>query len=281
MQDIKELNYIAVLGNRRNRKDEKMHCKLCGTIITDENKSSEHIIHNAIGGILENLLCFCRLNLETCFNGRALVDVRYQNHFRRNCLLNPKNLYILQNPSDSMLNFGDAVVLIKDVESLTERILCAVNREGGLCVIGDVRYHEMIDRTEPYTGFKHSASLRCEMAYVPISSVTSSVDAQDVIHYGAMDKYTRFEDQHEWRVCWLPDKRDLEPRILQVGNLSDLATVIATKNLRDTLLEMYPGYYLGETHWVPREIIGNTTYDNFTNTIENIDGMCRPILEIG
>ena len=82
-------------------------------------------------------------------------------------------------------------------------------------------------------------------------------------------------------MCWLPEKRDTEPRVLRVGNLSDLTTVVETKKLRDTLLEMNPGYFLGETDWVPRSIIGNTTYENFTNTIENIDGMCRPILEIG
>ena len=37
-----------------------MYCKLCGTIITDENKSSEHIIHNAIGGIFEDSYIYCK-----------------------------------------------------------------------------------------------------------------------------------------------------------------------------------------------------------------------------
>lgn len=37
-----------------------MNCKLCGKEITDENKSSEHIIHNAIGGILESSSIYCK-----------------------------------------------------------------------------------------------------------------------------------------------------------------------------------------------------------------------------
>lgn len=37
-----------------------MYCKLCGNIINEKNKSSEHIIHNAIGGILEDDTIYCR-----------------------------------------------------------------------------------------------------------------------------------------------------------------------------------------------------------------------------
>lgn len=37
-----------------------MNCKLCGKEITNENKSSEHIIHNAIGGILEDSYIYCK-----------------------------------------------------------------------------------------------------------------------------------------------------------------------------------------------------------------------------
>ena len=36
------------------------YCKLCGDEITDENKSKEHIIHNAIGGILEDEYIYCK-----------------------------------------------------------------------------------------------------------------------------------------------------------------------------------------------------------------------------
>ncbi len=36
------------------------YCKLCGDEITEENKSREHIIHNAIGGILEDEYLYCK-----------------------------------------------------------------------------------------------------------------------------------------------------------------------------------------------------------------------------
>lgn len=35
-------------------------CVICGKLLEGENKSREHIIHNALGGILEDDTIYCK-----------------------------------------------------------------------------------------------------------------------------------------------------------------------------------------------------------------------------
>ena len=226
------------------------------------------------------LLCFCRLTLESGIHP-VKVDQRYVNNVIPNPLLNPAMTHVIQNPSDGMMKFGHTAIIVKDEQKFVERIYNAINAQDGLFIIGDVRYHDMVDRAEPKTKFRHTISLKTDKACLNISDITRSIDPRDVIHYGVLDKYTRFLEQREFRVCWLPKKKDESARILHIGDIRDLIKVVETKNLRTELLNMYPGHYLGETIWEPGAVMGNTSYMQFTKSIESIDGMCRILLEIG
>ena len=41
-------------------------CVICGELLNDSNKSKEHIIHNAIGGSLEDNEIYCKSCNELC-----------------------------------------------------------------------------------------------------------------------------------------------------------------------------------------------------------------------
>lgn len=209
------------------------------------------------------------------------------NEIRKKCiplnpLLSPSKCHVVQLPDEKMDEFGDTVILVKDEVEFCERIKKAVRREGGDCIIGDVQYNDIIDIYKLHN--KHHATV---ISYpkgesdglFDIKSIISGLPS--VIQYGCLDKYKTFSSQNEWRICWLPEKHDFDRKELHLGDLRDIIEIIPTKQIRKRLLSLYPGYIPGfiETNRVNR--CGTLSYKDFKRKVENIDGKCRLIFDIG
>ena len=246
---------------------------------------NNHLIHDVRFQIdaygFCNLLCFYRVDTETLSkaSGTALLDDHYLGSAKKNPLLNPTSHHVVQCPPDNMFEFGDTVILIKDEAEFSRRVVKAIRNRGESCVTGDVRYHKMQDRIIPETTGHHHISLRSDQPFLNLSDITKG--RNDVIRYGCLDKYDRYKEQREWRVCWLPAEHNHDGKILSVGNLEDIIEIIDAAQLRERLLELFPGYYLGETNVTRTRSSGTVTYGHFKQMVEAIDGRCRVIFEIG
>lgn len=278
----------------------------------------DHILHDARFRIEAygycKLLCFYRVDYEDYWD-YALIDednlveiankkgkcvtvdeVRRSSDFAKqlikevlpvNHLLSPHQCHIVQLPNKNMDDYGDMVVLIKDEEEFTHRVIEAVKKQGGDCVIGDVRYQLLKDRA-----FKRPVG---ERPHVTVISDGVNGDINDGlfhiselineesknIHYGCLDKYDYFKQQKEWRICWLPMEYNRDRKTLEVGNLEDIIELIPTTDIRERLINLYPGYVPGFVKTERRCVSGTLAYHQFMQKVESIDGLCRVIMELG
>ena len=114
-----------------------------------------------------------------------------------NPLLNPNKNYIVRLPPKIMDGFGDCVIVIKDEELFIQRILKAVKEQGGECVVGDVRYHKI--QNNPIT--EHHITLLSDNPSHSFQIRDFNKKMPGILHYGSLDKYDRYANQREWRVC--------------------------------------------------------------------------------
>lgn len=188
---------------------------------------------------------------------------------------------IVQLPSENMDRFGNIVMVVKNEEQFIKRVLEAVKKQGGECITGDVRYHKLQDRINPQTMInRHSISLISdENSLFDMKKLLA--DSKDIIRYGSLDKYERFADQKEWRVCWLPKEYNDKGKILHVGDISDIIDIVDAKHIRRYLLKQYSGYLPGILSERRRSCKGTVSYKKFKENVEEIDGKCRIVFEIG
>lgn len=217
---------------------------------------------------IENLLIEEKLNLA-----KTIAEP--------NLLLNPNQINIVQLPSEFMDGFGDLVIVVKDEEKFIQRVLEAVKHQGGECITGDVRYHELQDRINPKTMInRHNISLINDGNSL-FDMEKLLADSKDIIRYGSLDKYEKFSAQKEWRVCWLPKEHNHEGKILHIGNISDIVDLVAAKDIRRYLLKRYSGSLPGIVFERRRNCKGTINYKKFKEAVEKIDGKCRILFEIG
>lgn len=191
-----------------------------------------------------------------------------------NLLLDPKRVYLVHLPPETMDGFGDLVIVVKDEEQFIDRVLEAVRRQGGECITGDVRYHRLQDRMNPH----HSMSLVSDQT---LDMKALLADSNDSIRYGSLDKYEKYSDQKEWRICWLPKEHNFEGKTLHIGDISDIVDLVDAKDVRRYLLKRYKGYFPGILSERRRSSKGTVSYQTFKKYVENIDGKCRILFDIG
>lgn len=246
-----------------------------------------HIIHDARFRIEAygycNLLCFYRIDaIDT--TEAVTIDTSYNSMVQINPVLNNRMNHVIQIPDSNMESFGDTVVIVKDEEKFVKRVLAAVKKAGGECITGDIRYHPLKDRLNSSTMNNHHITM--------ISGKGASSDGlfdfemfcsgrNDVIRYGSLDKYNIYARQKEWRVCWLPDEKNNEPKTLHVGDMSDIVEIIPAKKLMSRLQRFFPGYLFGHVNETRTRCIGTLRYNEFKRKVESIDGKCRVIFDIG
>lgn len=195
---------------------------------------------------------------------------------------------LVQLPNATMDKFGDVVVLIKNEEEFVNRILKTVKIQGGECIIGDIRYHQMQDRLNSKTMKYHHCSLAMKghseneedigAGLFDIGSVIKNSD--EVIRYGCLDKYDMFAHQREWRVCWLPNVHNHERKELHVGDISDIAEIVSVSEIRQRLMEDHLEYIPGYINGSRTNTYGTVSYLEFMNLVENIDRTCRLFIDI-
>jgi hypothetical protein len=224
-----------------------------------------------------NLLCFYRIDTFSTVVP-IYVNKSYPYRVKNNPVLSPQLTHVVQVPDNKMKSFGDIVIIIKDEETFTKRVLAAIEKAGGECVIGDIRYHDIQDRLEPAKIGGHNISLISDQEYLLANILTGR---NDVIRYGCLDKYSKYAHQKEWRICWLPSINNHEAKWLRVGDLSDIIEIVSSKKIEDKLVDLYPGYYLGQTNECRTRCSGTVTYPKFKRIVESIDGKCQIMFEIG
>ena len=266
-----------------------------------------------------NLLCFFRIDAEDGDNGlldednaayilrekginitsdelRDMGAGRAQklvmDNIESNLLLSSDKIHAVQLPSVDMDDFGDAVIVIKDQDEFEKRIKKAVGSIGGRVIMGDIRYHPMMDRVDPSTMNRHSITVissehrnsdekKINYAADGIFDLSFLDGVKNIYWRGCLDKYDRYAKQKEWRVCWLSDERNYEAMTLSVGSLEDIIDVVETKNIRSYLLTKYRGYYPGIVGTSRRQSSGTCSYKDFKEYMKSIDGLGDFVAEIG
>lgn len=241
----------------------------------------QHLIHDARFRIEAygycNLLCFYRIDaIDT--TGSVKIDTRYISLVKSNPLLNNRLKHVVQIPDDSMNNFGDTVIIVKDETKFIERVISAIKKIGGECVIGDVRYHRIKDRVDPSRLNRPHGTL---ISDEPMDIDMFCCGRDDIISYGSLDKYDVYKKQKEWRICWLSNERNNEPKWLHAGDMSDIIDIVPSSKIISKIQQLFPGYLMGYVEEVRRQCTGTMSYREFKNLIEGIDGKCRPLFEIG
>ena len=198
-----------------------------------------------------------------------------------NSLLNSNHVHIVQLPPENMDGFGNLVIVVKDEDEFIKRILEAVRHQGGECITGDVRYHELQDRIDPQTMINRNSISFVSATDKLFDMKKLLANSKDIISYGSLDKYERFSDQKEWRVCWLPEKHNYESKILHVGDISDIIDLVDSKDKRRHLLKLYSGYLPGIVSERRQNSKGTLSYKKFKENVEKIDGKCSIVFEIG
>ncbi|ORU01405.1 hypothetical protein D081_0224 [Anaerovibrio sp. JC8] len=208
-----------------------------------------------------------------------------------NHLLSSNKIHLVQLPSVDMDNFGDIVIVIKDQQEFEHRVISAVKRTGGHVLLGDIRYHPMLDRVDPNTLNQHSITMISSKAVGEADNAMSFTDdgsfhisildgIKDIYWRGCFDKYDRFAHQKEWRVCWLPNERNYKSKILSVGPLEDIIDIVATKDIREYLLNKFKGYIPGIVPNDRQQITGTNSYNAFKEYVKMIDGLGEFVVEI-
>lgn len=280
----------------------------------------KHLIHDVRFRISAyqycNLLCFFRIDAEDTDAGlldeenmayilrsrgtsitaeeiKAMAPAKAQklavSLVEPNPMLSSDRVHMVQLPSVEMNQFGDVVIVIKDQREFERRVLSAVKRQGGRAILGDVRYHPMLDRVDPTTMQEHSVTIVTSRYTNEAGRIVgdgafhiSMLDGMKNIFWrGCMDKYDRYASQKEWRICWLPDVRNYEPKILQAGSLEDIIDVVETEGIRDYLLKKYKGYIPGIVSSARRELCGTESYKEFKEYMKMVDGLGDFVAEIG
>ena len=77
----------------------------------------------------------------------------------KNLVLSSFKTYSVQLLTREMDRLGDAVVVVKAKKEFERRIITAVQRVGGHVIIGDIRYHSMLDRVDSSTIHWHSVTI--------------------------------------------------------------------------------------------------------------------------
>ena len=199
----------------------------------------------------------------------------------KNLVISPKMNAFIQLPDKNMDAFGDMVIIVKDEREFINRIIAAVKIEGGECIIGNVQYHKMKDQVHPDKfGQRNHITFTLDGLLIDINSEFIDYDSH-IIRYGCLDKYDRFKSQKEWRVCWLPNTKNFEGKILNVGKLDDIIELVPRESIRQRLLEMYFGHIPGFIDENIKYSTGTISYVQFKELIENIDKKSQIIFDFG
>lgn len=166
---------------------------------------------------------------------------------------------------NSMNEFGEIVVVIRDEAEFRRRIRKAAENIEFDCVFGDVNYHPATDRGKFVEGNMLHLIRRDEIHINELVSEKNIVE-----HYDCFDKWDKNAYQREWRICLNRGLKESGPYRLEIGSISDIAFVVP-------VMMLYPALYkwLGSITaenpllYLPR-YDGTVTRDKFKMNVHNL-----------
>lgn len=143
-----------------------------------------------------------------CFNR---VDVKTFPTYNHNMLLHWQEYA-------NMKEFGEFVVIIKDVDELMKRVNAAVQRENFKYCAGDVEYY---NNTEPY-------------AQSMVLQIDPPFDLRNMPEGRKFDSFCKeykYKDQNEWRISLYRGVKEEKQYTLNVGSLDDIACLTDIRHM--------------------------------------------------
>lgn len=115
-----------------------------------------------------------------------------------------------EDGDSGLLDEDNAAYIFKNQTEFERRVKNAVVATGGRVIMGDIRYHSMMDRVAPTTMKRNSITVISsehreddgnKINYATDGTFNISVlnGAEDIYWRGSLDKYDRFARQKEWR----------------------------------------------------------------------------------
>lgn len=181
---------------------------------------------------------------------------------------------IIRLPPPAIDGFGDHAIIILDENKFVSRIAKQMKKNiEWKYLLGDVNYRKEInDDTKSRIYFKSINTIKVDS----ICDGRKSLRSRD-----CFDKVEKFSYQHEWRLCLLKDCNDSMPYTLKIGDISDIAIIVKTKELRKIMLEMYQNYSIGEVLAQREAYQGNISRREFREAIYDIDDKAYIAFSIG
>lgn len=188
-------------------------------------------------------------------------------------------LKTIQLPSPEIDKFGDYAVIILDEDGFINRINKAINKNlGWYFLCGDVNYHRRLDTTKPNNPVRHTMDL---MLHEPIDINLISDKPESLRSRDCFDKINKYSYQNEWRICLYRNIQTEAPYTLEIGDISDIACIVKTKELRQKLIKVYKGYWPANVSEQRKPYQGNISRKSFRNTILKVDGKVWIMATIG
>lgn len=185
----------------------------------------------------------------------------------------------IQLPSPAIDKFGDYAIIVFDEDEFIKRIYSkVVNNPGWLFICGDVNYHKRMDTTNPQNDVKHTMDL---MMREPIDIDLIADKPESLKSKDCFDKISKYSYQNEWRICLYKDTLTEAPYALEIGDISDIACIIKTRELRQELLKIYKEYKPANVSEQRKAYKGNIARKFFRNTILKVDGKVWVMVTIG
>ena len=169
-------------------------------------------------------------------------------------------------PDKTMESFGEYVGIIKDEKKFLQRVLDALEPEW-ICVTGDVRYRERKGVIKPISHGIDMATTELYPASHWLRDGANRTSSKD-----CFDKTKYYEEQKEWRICLFRNKKDDQPYILNVGDLSDIVELVETSKVREYLTDKYAPCLDVDVPPQYSEFIGNVKRREFKERLYEYDG---------
>lgn len=164
-----------------------------------QDELGEHVIGDSMfiaeGYKYCNIACFYRIDVKIfpASNRNVMIDWQEAN----------------------MKNFGNSVVIIKDVEEFIRRIAVAVKAKNWKYCAGDIEYYREVKDDIP-------------VPYIPCMFIQSDYpfDLREMPKGKKFDSFCKshkFKNQNEWRISLYRGIKEEKPYTLEVGDLRDIA----------------------------------------------------------
>lgn len=215
-----------------------------------------------------------------CYDIAIRVDVyKYNNicSFYRLDIDNKRQ--VIQLPAPEINKFGEYAIIILDENKLINRILKKVEKNSGWDVLcGDVNYHKRIDSTDPK---KHVRNTLDMILHEPIDLDIILDNKQSIKTRDSFDKMQKYSYQNEWRICLNRYQKDGLAYVLDIGDLSDIAYIVKTTDLRKEIIKKYKGFKLGTVAEQRMSYQGSVSRKKFRRKMLDIDGKVSVMATIG